>query len=72
MTEMIEVRHCPHPWKYAEFIQGVRKATAWNTSHLSRTRPTIRDQPAPKIPVVFLLTEDVGHEIRLTAASFTL
>ena len=62
MTEMIEVRqYLSSLPKHSNSIQGIRKATAWYTSHLSLTRPTIRGQPAPKIPVVVLLTEDAAN-----------
>ena len=43
---------------------GIRKATAWYSSHISMMNPIIRGrQPKPK-PVALLLTDDVQNRIK--------
>jgi exosome complex exonuclease DIS3/RRP44 len=43
---------------------GIRKATAWYSSHISLINPTIRGQhPKPK-PAVLLLTDDAQNRIK--------
>ncbi|KAF9478006.1 RNB-domain-containing protein [Pholiota conissans] len=41
--------------------RGIRKATAWYTSHISTNRPPLRGQPTPKLPTVVLMTEDAAN-----------
>lgn len=43
---------------------GIRKATAWYSSHISMINPMIRGrQPKPK-PIALLLTDDVQNRIK--------
>jgi len=44
-------------------VSGIRKATAWYSSHISMIDPKIRGRPKPK-PVVLLLTNDVQNRIK--------
>ncbi|THH15025.1 hypothetical protein EW146_g5397 [Bondarzewia mesenterica] len=41
--------------------RGIRKSTAWYSSHLSLTRPPIRGQIRPPLPNIVLLTDDVAN-----------
>ena len=67
-TVMIEVciaylLFCPSSLACVSHALGIRKATAWYSSHISAIDPKIRGRPKPK-PVVLLLTDDVQNRIR--------
>ena len=44
-------------------VSGIRKATAWYSSHISMIDPKIRGRPKPK-PTILLLTDDVQNRIK--------
>lgn len=50
---------------------GIRKATEWYNSHLKLNRPPIRDQGAPKLPTIVLMTEDAANRQKAENSGIT-